>query len=234
MTEERWIVIVGWETFQHPDAGRSSTPPWIKDATAQLSKDEYRDLSGHLRGVLHDLRLEYARSHRQLRDSTVSLYRRLGFRVSRRDLESLNHAGFIEFSASNPASNPASMVASLEKSREEPPLPPLVEKPKTTKRKGVTGYRMVRGQGGVSYVRDPDGRDKPPKSYAIGAEPEVQLLPLAVLLETWIRNAGCLYDDAAIAEEIENREKRRGETLSEPERDRLLELATELRKKDAA
>jgi hypothetical protein len=116
---ERWIVITNWEGFQHPDAGRSSTPPWIKDSTAQLSKDEYLGLSFHLRGVLEGLRLEYARAHRQLRDSTLSLTRRLGQRVSTRDLESLNHAGFIEFSASNPASKVASILASPEQSRKE-------------------------------------------------------------------------------------------------------------------
>ena len=231
MTDERWIVIPNWKQFQHY-ADRD--PRWIKNYRAQLMDDDYRDLSFTQRGLLHGLRLLYAASDGKVLESTVALTQKLGQRVTTRSLEALSDAGLIAFSASKPLAL-CYQTASLEKSREEePPLPPLVEKPKTTKRKGVTGYRMVRGQGGVSYVRDPDGRDKPPKSYAIGAEPEVQLLPLAVLLETWIRNAGCLYDDAAIAEEIENREKRRGETLSEPERDRLLELATELRKKDAA
>lgn len=101
-SEQRWIVIPRWDGkdgFQHYS---DRDPTWIKDYRNQLAKDEYRDLSFHLRGILHGLRLSYAASNRQLRDDTVALTRRLGHRVTRRDLESLNHAGFIRFSASKP------------------------------------------------------------------------------------------------------------------------------------
>jgi hypothetical protein len=121
---DQWIVISRWDDFQHPDATRSGIPPWIKTYTRLLSSDDFLALSHHQRGVLLGLWLEYARARRQLRDSTVALTRRLGQRVTRRDLDSLNHAGFIEFSASKPASTTASIPASPDKRREETPKSP--------------------------------------------------------------------------------------------------------------
>lgn len=114
MSEDRWIVIPKWDEFQHRDMARSSVPPWIKTYTKLMGDDDFLSLSFHLRGVLVSLWLEYATARRQLRDSTVALTRRLGQRVTTRDLETLNHAGFITFSASRPASSFASEPASLE------------------------------------------------------------------------------------------------------------------------
>jgi hypothetical protein len=93
---------------------RSKVPPWIKTFTKLLSDDDYLALSHHLRGVLLGIWLEYARARRQLRGSTVTLTRRLGQRVTTRDLEALNDAGFIAFSASKPARTDAGDVAGLE------------------------------------------------------------------------------------------------------------------------
>lgn len=116
---DRWIVITRWDEFQHPDTARSSVPPWVKAYTKLLANDDFLDLSHHLRGVLLSLWLEYARSTRQLRDSTSAISRRVGQRVTRRDLEELNHAGFIDFSASKPASKPqADLLAEIEKEKE--------------------------------------------------------------------------------------------------------------------
>lgn len=99
----RWIVIPGWDVFQHRDAGRSGRGlTWIRDYADQLAKDEFRDLTFHQRGLLRDLRLSYATTRGQLRDSTAALTRRLGHRVMTRDLDALAHAGFIAFSASKP------------------------------------------------------------------------------------------------------------------------------------
>jgi replicative DNA helicase len=123
MSDHGWIVIPGWEEFQHRDAARSQVPTWVKTYTKLLSDDDFLDLSHHLRGVLLGLWLEYARSHAALSGNTTSLSRRLGQRVTDKNLEALNHAGFIDFSASKPASNPAGEPASLEKRREEPPHP---------------------------------------------------------------------------------------------------------------
>jgi hypothetical protein len=96
---QRWIVIPKWDEFQHY---KDRDPPWIKAHRSLLAKDEYLNLSFHLRGILEGLRLSYAASNRQLSGSTVALSRRLGQRVTTRDLESLNHAGFIRLSASKP------------------------------------------------------------------------------------------------------------------------------------
>ncbi len=121
-----YIHIVKWDTHQHRDAARAEVPTWIKTHTRLLSDDNYLDLSPHCRAVLHGLWLEYARSRCQLTANTASLSRRLGLRVSSRQLESLNDAGFITFSASK--------HASLEEKREEkkeqlltPPKKPAVD-----------------------------------------------------------------------------------------------------------
>jgi len=101
---DMWIVIPNWdgpEGFQHY---KKRDPSWIKTYVKLLHKDEYLDLTLHQRGLLHGLWITYARNDRQVRDSTATLTRQLGQRVMRRDLEALNHAGFIEFSASKPLS----------------------------------------------------------------------------------------------------------------------------------
>jgi hypothetical protein len=91
------IWIRNWDRFQHRDVLRGEgAPPWIKNYTRQLSDDDYLDLTFHQRGILHGLRLEFARAGGQLYDNTATLSRRLGHRVMRRDLDALVHAGFIE------------------------------------------------------------------------------------------------------------------------------------------
>lgn len=96
---DKWIVIPNWDKFQQY---HNRDPVFIKDYREQLLRDEYRQLSFHLRGILQGLRLSYAATNGQLRDNTVALTRQLGHRVTRRDLESLNHAGLIRFRASKP------------------------------------------------------------------------------------------------------------------------------------
>jgi hypothetical protein len=98
---DQWIWIPNWDGpdgFQHY---RNRDPIWIKNYTRLLSHDAYMDLSFTRRGILHGIWMEYASSARRLRGDTLTLTRRLGQKVSRRDLESLNHAGFIELLASN-------------------------------------------------------------------------------------------------------------------------------------
>lgn len=97
---ERWIVIPKWEEFQHY---KDRDPKWIKAWCRLLSDDDYMSLSFHLRGVLHSLWMAYASANGQLLDTPQSLHRQLGHRVMRRDVESLNHAGFIGFSGTKPA-----------------------------------------------------------------------------------------------------------------------------------
>ena len=117
---ERWIVIPNWGKFQHRDAWRSRIPPWICDYTEQTGREEYLRLTLVQRGLLHGIRLEYARSRSQLSASTASLSRRLGVRqILRRDIEALNDAGFLLFSASKPARDSASNIAREDASLEE-------------------------------------------------------------------------------------------------------------------
>ncbi len=92
-----YLHICHWDRFQHY---KKRNPPWIRLYTDLLSRDDYLNLTGHRRAILHGLWIEYARSSRRLPDDTVTLSRRLELRVLRTDLDALNHAGFIEFSAS--------------------------------------------------------------------------------------------------------------------------------------
>lgn len=96
---ERWITIPNWDRFQHyPDRD----PIWIKNYRALLHDDDYRQLTGEQRAILHGLWLDYAASSCRLKLDTTSLTYRLGLRVTTKQLEALNHAGFIEFTASKP------------------------------------------------------------------------------------------------------------------------------------
>lgn len=126
MPDLGWIIIPHWDGpkgFQHY---RDRSPTWIKEYPEQLSEDEYRGLTFHQRGVLHGIRLEYARARRQLRGSTVALTRQLGDRVTTQTLKALEQAGRIEFSASKPLAEPehsaSATRARTEKRREEDQL----------------------------------------------------------------------------------------------------------------
>ena len=121
---ERWIVVEKWDGpggFQHYT---DRDPIWIKNYRDLLAKEEYLTLSFNRRGILHGLWLEYAASNRAIRERTVTLTRRLGQRVTRADLEALNDAGWITFSASKPLA-PRYHNASLEENRRDNPLVPL-------------------------------------------------------------------------------------------------------------
>ena len=102
MKRDRYIVIVGWEKFQHY---KDRDPVWIKNYTRLTHDDAYIALPLSTRGVLHGLWLEYASAGQVLSESVAS--RRLvrsesDARHWKRHLERLNHAGFIRFRASRP------------------------------------------------------------------------------------------------------------------------------------
>jgi hypothetical protein len=99
MTAERYIEVLGWERFQHY---KDRDPAWIKNYVRLLHNDAYLDLTLHQRGVLHGLWILYAANGRQIRDSTATVSRQLGGRVSRATLEALNDAGFIRIVDSKP------------------------------------------------------------------------------------------------------------------------------------
>ncbi len=112
-------MIPRWDEFQHRDMARSTVPPWIKNLTRLLSDEAYLGLTPNRRALLHGLWLEYARTRRQLPGNTASLSRRLAMKVTSRDLEALNHAGFLTFSASKPASRLASLEVEVEVEKKE-------------------------------------------------------------------------------------------------------------------
>lgn len=116
------ITIPNWSTFQHY---KNRDPIWIRNYTSLLHNQDYLDLTGHERAVLHGLWLAYASSHAQLRLDTRSLTRQLSLRVASAQLEALNHAGFIEVSASSPL--PRTREGARERRREviTPPPPSL-------------------------------------------------------------------------------------------------------------
>ena len=112
-----WISVRNWRKFQHYDPAKRK-PSWIKNNLDLLSKDEYLELTAHQRAVLHGLWLEYAASGCQLRLSTSSISSRLGLRVTTRQLEALNDAGFIDIVASKSLAD-GYQDASLEVETEE-------------------------------------------------------------------------------------------------------------------
>jgi len=94
----RWIAIRGWDRFQHRDVLRGvGVPPWIKVYTRLHHNDAWMTLSGHRRAILLGLWIEYAQSRQELAENTAELSRKLALRVTTRDLEALNDAGFIDF-----------------------------------------------------------------------------------------------------------------------------------------
>lgn len=100
MQTGKWISVRNWRSFQHYDPSKR-IPPWIKNYTELLDTEEYLGLGFRLRGLLHGIWLEYAASRCQLGASPATLGRRLGDdSVRTRDLETLNHAGFIDIVAS--------------------------------------------------------------------------------------------------------------------------------------
>jgi hypothetical protein len=98
VNDRRYIVVDGWEKFEH--YGDRRTAPWIKNYTGLLKRDEYLDLTLAQRGVLHGLWLVYAMESGEITDRPGDLSRALGARITKATLEALNHAGFISFRAS--------------------------------------------------------------------------------------------------------------------------------------
>ena len=167
-----WLVVVNWERFQHYS---DRDPPWVKNYVALLHKDEYVQLSAHRRAILHGVWMAYASAHGVLRGDTRTLTRRLALKVTTRDLDALNEAGFVEFSASKPlalaraGARARTRSQETEEEKENPPTP-LAEqggKVKLTARqlRAFTGCRQTRGTHGVGHVRDVLGVDRPPKDW---------------------------------------------------------------------
>jgi len=97
VSADDYIWIYRWQDFQHYRPERDRAPAWIKDYTKQLDDERYLELSAFQRGVLHDLRIAFARTFGRLSTDTRQLSDRLGLRLTRVTLDALSDAGFIEF-----------------------------------------------------------------------------------------------------------------------------------------
>lgn len=113
MKEKRYIHITNWFSGGPRGNGfqrfKDRKPNWIRLYFDLAKNDDYRELTGHRRAVLIGLWMEYGMKVRRdaddeftiargLLDDTSMISRDLNLRVTRSDLESLNHAGFIYFS----------------------------------------------------------------------------------------------------------------------------------------
>jgi len=96
---QQWLVIRNWDKFQHY---HDRQPIWIKNYTELLHDEAYLRLPEGTALVLHRLWLAYASTRARLPLDTRWLSRQINVRVTKQQLETLNHAGFIEFSASKP------------------------------------------------------------------------------------------------------------------------------------
>ena len=154
MAGERYIHIRNWERFQHPDAGRTQNRglPWIKGYTAQLTDEDYVELTFADRGLLESLRLQYATNRgRGINEVSTNLHRLFGQRVRKEQLERLNHAGFIYLSASKYASN---MQAQIETERK-------IETEKEIQPQGLTVARDATGPGQENLKTGGPNGDRP-------------------------------------------------------------------------
>lgn len=113
-----WITVPNWERFQH--YGTYRRPPWIKNYTELLRKDEYTDLPLAARGLLHGIWLAYADRDGRLRQSDLPAT--LLARARDAHLASLNEAGLIAFRASKPL--PLSLIEEKEQPAPKAPDAP--------------------------------------------------------------------------------------------------------------
>lgn len=97
VVDEDFIWLSRWETFQHykPDPERG--PKWIKTHTAQLADSRYLDLTDRQRALLHDLRMMFATFRGRVPCDAPMIARHRGRHTRDVDLDSLNHAGLVEF-----------------------------------------------------------------------------------------------------------------------------------------
>ncbi len=192
LTDELWIHVVGWERHQHPDAARSSVPPWIKMHTRLLDDPNYLDLTGPQRAVLHGLWLLYARTRREIRGSTARVTRQIGMRVTSAQLEALNHAGFIQFSASKVAS----LDREVDREREVPPVSPT---PKPARSQPSKSVAVSRQDPVWDFVVELSGEPLPGRKAGHGRVTS----DLRTLLERSLN--GRSGDNAAVASELRRR-----------------------------
>jgi hypothetical protein len=93
-----WIIVRNWERFQHYHD--RPQPQWVKVYTSLLHDPKFLELSMGARGLLVTIWMAFGTEKGTIRVQDVSHFAHK--RVSNVQLISLNHAGFIHFSASKP------------------------------------------------------------------------------------------------------------------------------------
>lgn len=216
---EQWIVVRNWEKFQHY---RDRHPTWIKVYTELLDDPAYLGLTWVQRGLLHGLWLWYAMSRGCVPLDLKMINRKLNCNVKMRTVEALNHAGFIEFSASKPLPIGYLALAREEKRRE------MTESDLSSSTSPTTrGAGAPRPKTGRAPARPPDQEDD---DMANGKPRR----PTIDVIRDLIRNGGHTYTDEAILDEITLQERKRGDRVTDQQRTELLELANTLRNQPAA
>jgi hypothetical protein len=106
-----WIVVQKWERFQHY---KRRKPSWIKVYTDLLDNPQYLALSMASRGLLQVIWCAFASENGRIRVKDVARFCHRSASIPQ--LESLYHAGFIDFSASTPLA----LSTEVEKEKESP------------------------------------------------------------------------------------------------------------------
>jgi hypothetical protein len=166
---ERYIVIPNWDRFQHYKG--QERPAWIKVYTHLLHDDAYLGLTMAQKLTLHGLWLVYAESGCRVRLSTASLQRQLGHRVTSETLNSLKHAGFVDFALEPLYSNSSPRREEKNKKVSTSLSVSQYDEQRESSERGngwvenlsaYTGCRYVRGEVALSAVYDPLGTERPP------------------------------------------------------------------------
>jgi len=140
MSPDDWITVPNWDRFQHY---HDRVPPWIKLYLELLDKREFESISDSAKGLLLIVWLLFARHRGPFQRHKLATYVRDARTL--RQLESLNHAGFVTLSASKPLA--------LEKRREEKKRKqPASTQPKTEPRSNAGAYRPFQDNGANDQV----------------------------------------------------------------------------------
>jgi hypothetical protein len=195
-----YIWISRWEEFQHYKPDRDRPPAWIKSYTKQLSDARYLELTDRQRALLHDLRHVFAVTGRRLGRDVAAIARHRHRQTFRSDLESLNHAGFIEFISRE------ALEKRLEKLYSTSPLE--VEREREVKKNPLTP--------------SDEGDSKPSRAKGTNPRAKTKRTKVYKAAESMVKNVGVLYDDDAYLEELARFE------LTDQQRSDLNQLRGEL------
>ncbi len=153
------LISAGFIEFT--DSPEIEEPKWASRYVSSETRERVLDRFGRQCAMCHspdDLEIDHVLPISKGGTSDEANLRALCRPCNRRlhNSESVQHLSSISL---------ASVPPETEKETETP-LPPLRENPKSNGRAPKrTGYRLVRGTHGISYVRDPNGVDRLPAGY---------------------------------------------------------------------